>query len=110
DHDGADHLVLMRLVKLDDRDSCQGILLDDRGLTTLLTNEVVDLFPDARVLPVKEAVPPSPDRTMTALPFELDPGPAPPAPEAGWTPLRVGLGLAWSAALVALLAVGLGGL
>jgi signal transduction histidine kinase len=32
----------------------------------------------------------------------------PPAP-AGWTPLRVGLSLAWAAALVAFLAVGLGG-
>ena len=50
-----------------------------------------------------------PDRTMTALPLLLDPGPAPPPPNPGWTPLRVGLALAWTAALVALLAVGLGG-
>jgi signal transduction histidine kinase len=46
---------------------------------------------------------------MTALPLQLDPGPADTAPNAGWTPLRVGLGLAWIAAIVALLAVGLGG-
>jgi signal transduction histidine kinase len=109
DHDGVDHLLLMRLVNLDDREICQGILLDDRRLTVLLTKEVVDLFADATILPVKDAVPPHPDRTMTALPLELDPGPAPVPPEPGWTPLRVGLALAWSAALIALLAVGLGG-
>src|SRR5262249_10807228 len=69
DHDGVDHLLLMRLVTLDDREICQGILLDDRRLTALLTKRVDDLFPDARLLPVKEVVPPHPDRTMTALPF-----------------------------------------
>jgi signal transduction histidine kinase len=109
DHDGADRLFLMRLVNLGDREICQGIVLDDRRLTALLLKRVDDLFPGARLLPVREVVPPHPDRTMTALPFELDPGPAPPPPPAGWTPLRVGLTLAWSAALVALLAVGLGG-
>ncbi len=109
DHNGDDHLVLMRLVRLDDRDICQGILLDDRALTTLLTATVNDLFPEARIVPVKDADPPHPDRTMTALPFELDPGPAPAPEDPGWTPLRVGLALAWSAALIALLAVGLGG-
>jgi signal transduction histidine kinase len=57
---------------------------------------------------------------MFVLPVELDPGPldlpdqpeplpAPDRPSIGWTPLRIGLGLAWIAALVALLAVGLGG-
>jgi signal transduction histidine kinase len=46
---------------------------------------------------------------MAALPFQFDPGPAPAVVDPGWTPLRVGLSLAWAAALVALLAVGLGG-
>jgi signal transduction histidine kinase len=61
---------------------------------------------------------------MTALPVELDPNLppllAPELPECeepqpfefaslGWTPLRLGLGFAWFAAVVALLAVGLGG-
>jgi signal transduction histidine kinase len=48
---------------------------------------------------------------MASLPFQLDPGPAAleAAPAPGWTPLRVGLACAWLAALVALLAVGLGG-
>ena len=62
DHHGADRLVLMRLVHLNDRDICQGILLDDRALTALLTATVDDLFPDARILPMKDADPPHPDR------------------------------------------------
>jgi signal transduction histidine kinase len=63
------------------------------------------------VLPVREAVPEEHlARTLAALPLQLDPGPLPPPPgEVGWTPLRVGLTFAWAAALVALLAVALGG-
>lgn len=45
---------------------------------------------------------------MTALPVELVPGTIL-AGELGWTPLRIGLMLAWAAALIALLTVGLGG-
>jgi signal transduction histidine kinase len=109
------------------REVCQGILLDWPRLQKLLVNEIAELFPHAQFLPVQGEVPPHPDRTMTALPVELDPGEAPvvemvPAPPGdpeprlvapavvGWTPLRVGLALAWAAALLALGAVGLGGL
>ena len=109
DHNGVDHLVMMRLVQLHDRHICQGILLDEQALTQQLTEAVTDLFPEARILPMKAAQPVNPDCTMTALPFELDPGPAPPLPDPGWTPVRVGLALAWSAALIALVAVGAGG-
>jgi signal transduction histidine kinase len=109
------------------REVCQGILLDWPRLQKLLAEEIVDLFPQATFLPVRDDVPAHPDRTMTALPVELVPGETPamelvgaaagdaepeltlPAVE-GWTPLRVGLALAWAAALVALAAVGLGGL
>jgi signal transduction histidine kinase len=47
---------------------------------------------------------------MIALPFSLEPGPIPLlATDPGWTPLHFGLVLAWTAALAALIAVGLGG-
>jgi signal transduction histidine kinase len=111
------------------KEVCQGIVLDWPRLQKLLADEVRDLFPAARILPTREAPPPHPERTMTALPAELDPGEGPAAlpplalPEAGggeapaaaaspalgWTPLRIGLALAWAAALVALAAVCLGG-
>ncbi len=57
----------------------------------------------------------NPELAMTQLPIELDPGPAEPiianlaAPRQERMPLRVGLGLAWTAALGALITVGLGG-
>lgn len=106
---GRERLLLVRLVRVEEKEVCQGIVLDDVALRALLADKVADLFPDARLLPVYEPDPPQPDRTMTALPLLLDAGPAPPPPNPGWTPLRVGLALAWTAALVALLAVGLGG-
>src|SRR5207237_1196946 len=50
------------------------------------------------------------ERAMTFLPLQLDPGPGlNGSVSLGLTPLRVGLTLAWAAALIALLAVGLGG-
>ncbi len=108
--DGGEQLLVLRLVRFDDREVCQGIALDGPALQGLLAEEVQDLFPGARVLPMREPVPEHLDRTLTALPLQLDPGP-PPAPieDAGWTPLRAGLATAWVAASVALLAVALGG-
>jgi signal transduction histidine kinase len=106
---GCEHLVLLRLVGIEETDICQGIVLDGRALEEMLAAEVVDLFPEAKLQPMREAVPSQPERTMTALPFVLDPGPPPAVVDPGWTPLRGGLALAWLAALVALGAVGLGG-
>ncbi len=108
--DGRERLLLVRLVRIEEKEVCQGIVLDDAVLSRLLADKIADLFPRARLLPVHEPEPPQPERTMTALPFALDPGPSDPSPGPGWTPLRVGLALAWAAALVALAAVGLGGL
>jgi signal transduction histidine kinase len=107
---GEERLAVLRLVHVNDKDVCQGIILDAPQLQALLAEEVTDLFSEAHIVPMREEVAPNPERTMTALPFELDPGPPPPPPaQAAWTPLRVGLALAWLASLVALAAVGLGG-
>jgi len=105
-----ERLLLVRLVRIDLKEICQGIVLDVPKLQELLTNEVSDLFPEARILPVHENEEFNPDQVMTALPLQLDPGPSVLAVAASpWTPLRIGLILAWTAALAALLAVGLGG-
>jgi signal transduction histidine kinase len=109
DRDGRDHLVLLRLVQVEDEEVCQGIVLDAERLQQILSGEVQDLFPDSRLIPVKDAVPPEPERSMAALPFQLEPAPVPPPPDPGWTTLRTGLATAWAAALVALAAVALGG-
>lgn len=108
--DGPELLLVARLVRIDDKEACQGILLDWPRLQTLLADDISHVFPDARIEPVLESPPPHPERTMTALPVQLDPGPVEvQTPEPGWTALRLGLALAWAAALVALGAVGLGG-
>jgi signal transduction histidine kinase len=106
---GAEHLVLLRQVHIEEATICQGIVLDAAALREMLAAEVIDLFPEAKLLPMREAVPSQPERTMTALPFQLDPGPSAAVRDPGWTPLRFGLALAWVAALIALGAVGLGG-
>jgi signal transduction histidine kinase len=106
---GADRLVAMRFVRLEEKDACQGILLDGGQLAGLLAEEVRDLFPEAAVVPAGETSAESVAAMMTTLPLRLDPGEAPTPAEPGFTPLRIGLTLAWAAALLALGAVGLGG-
>jgi signal transduction histidine kinase len=113
-------LFMVRGAKVGGKPVFQGFAIDWSKLQVLLKDEVADLFPDARMVPLPQGEPPHPDRAMTALPVEFDPvaeplpdqpAPVDPAsvPPAGWTPLRIGLAIAWAAVLVALLAVGLGG-
>jgi signal transduction histidine kinase len=104
--DGSDQLVLVRVAKVDGKDVSQGIILDWVTLETMLKNEVKDLFPDAKLIPVKETTDLSPDRVMTSLPIQLDPGSQAEIPPAGLTTLRLGLLLAWAAAIIACGAVG----
>ncbi len=124
--DGQEMLILAREVKVSDHAICQGLVLNWPRLQEVLAQEIDGLFPYARFRPVHDLIPPHPERTLSALPIELDPignavtidafmgapdfdADLPAVPALGWTPLRVGLGLAWTAALVALLAAALGG-
>ena len=68
-------LVIVRLVKIGDKQICQGIVLDWSRLQTLLADEVRDLFPEARFVPMRAITPARPERTMKWLPVELEPGP-----------------------------------
>jgi signal transduction histidine kinase len=105
-----DQLVMARFIQIGNKLIGQVALLDWPELQHQLADEVGDLFPEARFRPVRDREASAPERTMTALPVELDPGPPPMLPpEPAGTSLRLGLSLAWAAALVALLAVGLGG-
>jgi signal transduction histidine kinase len=113
-------LFMVRGAKVGGKPVYQGFAIDWPKLQVLLKEEVADLFPDARMVPLAQGEPPHPDRAMTALPVEFDPvaeplpdqpAPVDPAsvPPARWTGLRIGLAIAWAAVLVALVAVGLGG-
>jgi signal transduction histidine kinase len=101
-------LIVARQVSVGGKQVCQGMVLNWEALCDTLTPLVDELFPEGRLRPMRLDDPEHPERTMTALPIELDPGPTD-VPVAGWTPLRLGLALTWTAALVALLAAGLGG-
>lgn len=105
-----DRLILARLATSGERRVVQGIVLDWSKLQEILNHEIRDLFPEARLEPVYfDSAGRSPERQMTALPVQLDPGPKTWGVLRAWSPLRVGLLLAWIAALLALLVVGLGG-
>jgi signal transduction histidine kinase len=108
--DGVERLVVARLVLIGDKQVCQGLLLDWARLQEHLKREVADRFPEARFVPARAGLlPEKSERAMSQLPVEMDPGVLHLPELPTWTPMRVGLALAWSAALVALLAVGLGG-
>jgi signal transduction histidine kinase len=114
------HLLMVRPARVGNQPAYQGILLDWPKIKEILKEEIDYLLPNARLVPLARTDPNRLDKEMFVLPVELDPGPLelPAKPEpikppevgaAGWTPLRIGLALAWAAALVALVAVGLGG-
>jgi signal transduction histidine kinase len=108
-NDGRDYLIFARLVRVGSKQVCQGIVLDWPRLQALLFEQVTDLFPQAKIVAVKNPSPARLDNVMSALPIQLDPGPFQATMVRDWTPLRIGLILAWLAALIALAAVGLGG-
>ena len=106
---GAGKSTLIRCVNMLERPTSGQVLVGGRDLTKMNDKELTRarrgigmIFQHFNLLS---------SRTVfgnIALPLELDPGPlAAGVPEAGWTPLRISLALAWAAAGVALLAVGL---
>ncbi len=114
------HLLVVRPARVGNLPAYQGILLDWTRLQEILKSEIDDLLPDVQFVPLARNNPVRLDHEMSALPIELDAGPLPAFEAAdeialpiavplSWTPLRVGLLLAWAAATVALIAVGLGG-
>ena len=86
----------------------RGFVLDWPGLRDRLLFEVRDLFPDARLERGLAGQSAGPLGTRLAnLPVALIVEPPPPARAAGLTPGRAALGIAWLAALVAAVAVGI---
>jgi signal transduction histidine kinase len=104
-----DELVIARRAQLGETTVVQGVLLDWEKLRSLLLSEISDLFPQAQLDPVFSDTPESPERLMTVLPVQLNPGPLTAQILPGWSPMRTGLLLAWIAALGALTVVGFGG-
>lgn len=102
-------LMIARLAQAGDRKIVQGVLLDWPKLQDILLDEIRDLFPQGHLEPAFGEPVNDPERRMTALPVQLNPGPLTATILPGWSPMKTGLLLAWIAALGALTVVGLGG-
>lgn len=105
----GESLLLARRVTVGGTESVQVVALDWPLLRSELLDLVTDLFPEAALVPRPADAPAEWERSMTGLPVDLDAGPPEPTGPLGWTTLRLGLTAAWIAAIVALVAVGLGG-
>jgi signal transduction histidine kinase len=106
--DGVERMALVRQALIGDRPCFQGILVDWPQLRGTLLAEVKDLFPSATLDFLREGHANPADLQMTTLPVVLSPNTPALSPPSHWTPLRVGLVLAWVAALLALVATALG--
>jgi signal transduction histidine kinase len=104
-----DHLLFARYARLGSKDVVQGVFVDWDRLQRELKELVAELFPNAKFRPASDVKPEKPEQLMSMLPVEMEPGPIPPTPRRGWTPLRIGLGVAWIAVAIALIAVAIGG-
>jgi signal transduction histidine kinase len=107
---GEERLFLMRTAQLENQELSQGLLLDWAQLQEILRQEVQDLFPNVSFRRISADQPPEVQPMLASLPILLEPGLDPSALERPpWSALRLGLILAWAAALIALTAVALGG-
>jgi signal transduction histidine kinase len=107
--DGGVQLVLVRAAAMPDGVVYQGVVLDWDALRPELTALVTDLFPRAELLPLADGPNPDPETTLNTLPVRLETHEPAGVPDAGFTPLRLGLGLAWAAAVLAITAVAFAG-
>jgi signal transduction histidine kinase len=100
----GDRLVLTRIVRRDGLTEVHASWLDWPALAAELQDEIADLLPDARLIPV-----PSPTtdtaRMLATLPVRLDPGMAGVALPPAWSPLRASLVVGWVFVLLATAAV-----
>lgn len=104
--DGQSRLMFLRTVRSEGLTFRQGVLVDWPKLQATLLAEVSDLLPNARLEADGDG---QPGERMTALPVQLAVGAAPMSIWPLNSPMRWGLALAWTAAALALLVVGLGG-
>ena len=108
-------LLLARRVRMeagdgsDAREVLQGIVCDWGELKRVLLAEIVELLPDADLVPVVGS--PSQGASsnrMVSVPVEVVTPPLPPIDVDGMTPERMTLGALWMATLAGLVAAGLG--
>jgi len=101
-------LLLARRVFVNGREYIQGSWLDWPAIEQSLLESIRDLLPEARLEPVSDPASfENGERVLAALPVRLIPGALPPTADAGASPLRMSLAVAWACMLVAAGAVAL---
>lgn len=99
-------LLVARKVRIGDEITVQGAWLDWPALRTRMLETIRDILPAASLSPAEPAARNSQARILAALPVRLDPGPNPAASVDAHSPLRLALGVAWVAVILATLTVG----
>lgn len=104
----APELVLLRPVTIEGQVVRQGIWIDWPMLRTLLTSTILDLLPEARLVPSidPEARDAGVSRRLASLPLVLNSGPLPEPEPLGLTWVRATLGATWIAVMAAIAAIG----
>lgn len=103
----GESLLLARRVRIEGRELVQGCWLDWDALHGLLTHEVADLLPAARLEPVPDQPVNAATRRLATLPVRLDAGPHAPAPVEPLSPVRLALLAAWACLALAVGSVAL---
>jgi signal transduction histidine kinase len=99
----GEHLLLARQVKVDKKVYVQGCWLDWPKLKDELTGSLTDLLPNAQL--VKSTDSSKSSSRMASIPVEVIAGLLPIDPGSVTSPRAVSLGIAWSACLIAALAL-----
>jgi signal transduction histidine kinase len=99
-------LVLARRVTVEGQDYLQGCWLNWPGLRQTLLASVSDLLPGAQLEPLESWAADPQMRLLASLPIRLSPGPIPMLSSHSSSAIHVALGIAWSGAVLAALAVG----
>src|SRR5690606_18204909 len=99
-------LLLVRRVAVNGADYVQGCLLNWSGIANRLLEGSRDLLPDAQLLPAGTEPESQPWLRLQALPARLAPGQPGDDPFPLTSPIRVSLAVAWTCALLAVIAVG----
>lgn len=98
-----DTLILGRRVRVGRNTFLQGCWLDWDAIRSELLGSVLDLLPNANLVPVR-ATDETPTRRLAALPARLVTRPSPAETEPAWSPARMTLWIAWGCLAVAALA------
>lgn len=105
---GYPELVLLRPVTIEGQLVSQGIWIDWPMLRTLLTSTILDLLPEATLVPSTdpEVRAAGVSRRLASLPLVLNSGPVPDPDPLGLTWVRATLGATWIAVVAAIGAIG----